>query len=185
MTEAIPDGPALGLLELCSIARGVRTVDAMLKRAPVKLVRAGSVHPGKYLVLVGGGVDEVYEATQAGLAVAAETLVDQLFLPNPHDDLTAVMAESQHLPLAAVGVLEAYAAAATIRGADAALKRAEVRALRIQLADGLGGKGIFVFTGLLHDVEEAMAAGAQAIGSGLLAGREIIANPHPDLVAAL
>ena len=57
----------------------------------------------------------------------------------------------------------------------------EVSAARLGLADGLGGKGYFVFTGRLHDVEASMDAGCEAVGEGLLAGREIIANPHPDV----
>ena len=41
-------------IELSSIARGHRVADAMLKRAPVRLLRADSVSPGKFLVLVDG-----------------------------------------------------------------------------------------------------------------------------------
>jgi len=45
--------PAIALLEFDSIAIGVRAGDAMVKRAPVEITYAGTVHPGKYLVLVG------------------------------------------------------------------------------------------------------------------------------------
>jgi hypothetical protein len=54
--------PALGLLELCSIARGIVCCDAVVKKAQVRLVHAGSTHPGKYTILIRGGVDEVIEA---------------------------------------------------------------------------------------------------------------------------
>ena len=53
--QPTPLEPALGLLELDSIAAGIEAGDAMAKRAPVDVIRAGTVHPGKYLVLVGGG----------------------------------------------------------------------------------------------------------------------------------
>jgi len=46
--------PAVGLLEFSSIARGIEAGDAMVKSAPLEVIRAGTVHPGKYLVLVGG-----------------------------------------------------------------------------------------------------------------------------------
>ncbi len=179
------DGPALGLLELCSIARGVRTVDAMVKKAPVRLVHASSTHPGKYTILIRGGVDEVDEAIGAGRLVAAESLIDEVFLPNPHDDLLAVLAEPRSPVLESVAVLETFGVASTIRGADACLKAASVHAIRLGLARDLGGKGYFIFTGALYDVEAAVDAGLAAIGDGLLAGCEIIANPHPDVVAAL
>jgi guanylate kinase len=58
--------PALALLELDSIAVGIEAGDAMAKRAPIDVIRAGTVHPGKYLVLVGGAVADVEEALAAG-----------------------------------------------------------------------------------------------------------------------
>lgn len=186
MTPSAPDGPALGLIELCSIARGLVVCDAMVKRAPVRLVRAGSTHPGKYIVRVAGGVDEVYEAMQAGRAMARDALIDHVFLPYPHEQLGELLAQGMRTaPLESIGVLEAFSIAATIRAADAALKAAEVDGVRLVLADDVGGKGHFVFTGLLHDAEAALEAGRAAIGDTLLAGCELIANPHADLGAAL
>ena len=96
MTGAdVPDGPALALVELCSIARGVLVCDAMVKKSPVRLVHAGSTHPGKYSVLVGGGVDEVREALDAGRHVAAEALVDTMFLAFPHEELVAALEKAR------------------------------------------------------------------------------------------
>lgn len=179
------DEPALGLLELCSIARGIVCCDAIVKKAPVRLVQAGSTHPGKYTILIRGGVDEVIESMNAGRAVAGDTLIDRVLLPNPHDALLALLDGAAPPALEALGVLESYGVASTIRGADAALKAAQVAPVSIGLARDLGGKGFFVFTGLLHDVEEAMKAGKSAIGPGLLAGAEIVANPHADVAGAL
>ncbi len=177
--------PALGLIELCSIARGVYCCDAVVKRAPVRLVHAGSTHPGKYTILLRGGVDEVVESLAAGKAAAGDALIDLVLLPNPHDDLLASLGGAAAPALEALGVLETYGVASTIRGADAALKAGEVRAVSIGLARDLGGKGFFMFTGALHDVEAAFEAGKAAIGAGLLAGAEIIANPHPDVAVGL
>lgn len=186
MHASAPDGPALGLIELCAIARGLVVCDAMVKQAPVRLVRAASTHPGKYVVQVRGGVDEVDEAMKAGLAEAREALIDRVFLPYPHAQLDALLADGRRdAPLESVGALEAFSIAATIRAADAALKAAGIDGLRLVLADHVGGKGHFIFTGLLHDAEEALKAGRAAIGETLLAGCELIANPHPDLLGAL
>ena len=73
--------PAIGLLELSSIAAGIVAGDAMVKRSPVDTLHAGTVHPGKYLVLVGGAVAAVEEALTAGRVAAAGALLDELFLP--------------------------------------------------------------------------------------------------------
>ena len=89
------------------------------------------------------------------------------------------------LQLSSLGVVESYSVASVIRGADAALKRANIEAISIRLANDLGGKGYFVFTGDLHDVESAMDAAVGAIGAGLLAGQEVIANPHADFIKTL
>ena len=47
---------ALALLEFGSVAVGMLAVDRMLKNSPVALLRCGTVHPGRYLALVGGSV---------------------------------------------------------------------------------------------------------------------------------
>ena len=74
-TAAAPAGPALGLLELSSVARGVVTADAMAKRATVRLVRAHPVSPGKFMVLLAGGEEEVAEAMAA--AVIADAFLER------------------------------------------------------------------------------------------------------------
>ena len=83
--------PAIALLEFDSIAIGVRAGDAMVKRAPVEITYAGTVHPGKYLVLVGGDVACVEEAYAAGLEAGREALVDRLFLPAVHPDVARIL----------------------------------------------------------------------------------------------
>ena len=51
--------PALALLEFDSIAAGIVAADAMVKRAPVDRIIAGSVQPGCWLVVVTGLVAPV------------------------------------------------------------------------------------------------------------------------------
>ncbi len=179
---SLPAGPALGLIELCSVARGLRVVDALVKRSPVRVLEAGAIMPGKFLVRLGGGVDEVFEALVAGKAAAGDALVDSLLLPYPHDQLVTVLTAPRSPERAALGVIEGFSVTGIVRGADATLKAAEVEALRLDRGPALGGKAAFYFTGALHDVEAGMAAGLDALGAGLLAGHEIIANPHADLL---
>ena len=77
--------PALAVLEVASIARGLTAVDAMVKRAVVRVLVADPLTPGKYLILVAGGEAEVEEALDAGRAVAGESELDVLLLPHVHD----------------------------------------------------------------------------------------------------
>ncbi|HXH96755.1 MAG TPA: BMC domain-containing protein, partial [Gaiellaceae bacterium] len=105
--------PAVGLLEFSSIARGIEAGDAMSKRAPLQVVRAGTVHPGKYLVLVGGLTADVEEAIEAGREVAGLALVDVVFLPDVHPDVVASIGGTRRAdPGEALGVIEAQTVAA-------------------------------------------------------------------------
>ena len=58
---------ALALLEFETVAAGILASDLMVKRSPIALLRCGSVHPGRFLVLVGGSVASTEEAYAAGI----------------------------------------------------------------------------------------------------------------------
>ena len=177
---------ALALLEVASLARGVVVADAVAKRAPVQLLECGPVSPGKYLVLFAGGVGEVEESMAAGVAAAADTLIDRLFLPQAHAQLlpairagAAGLGHDRHDDPA--GILEFVSVASGLRAADAACKAAQVQLQLLHLARGIGGKAWFILRGDLESVEAAVLAATQAAGDGLLSGAEIIARPHGEL----
>lgn len=149
--------PALALLEFSSIAAGVLAGDAMVKRATLDVIHAGTVQPGRFLVLVGGSVAEVEEAVKAGRESAPDVLNDHIFLPGVHPDVVRALAGSRS-PKAgdALGVIETSNVPAAIQAADRGVKGAQVSLLEVRLADGLGGKGLVFFTGLVSDVEAAL-----------------------------
>jgi microcompartment protein CcmL/EutN len=175
-------GPALALLELESIARGILVGDVLVKRAPVELVLADPVSPGKYLLLFSGGVAEVEEALKAGIEAAGATLLDKLFLPQPAPRLLAALREEfDQTWRDSFGMVETHSVASTLLAADAALKRAEVWMRRLHLARGIGGKGYFVITGGLDMVQAALEAAAASIEPRLLLATEVIERAHRDL----
>jgi len=63
----------------------------MAKRAPIEVIRAGTVHPGKYLILVGGAVADVEEALEAGREVGGSSVLDVVLIPNVRQDLVAAI----------------------------------------------------------------------------------------------
>ena len=174
--------PALALLELDSIAAGIEAGDAMAKRAPIDVIRAGTVHPGKYLILVGGAVADVEEALDAGREVGASSVLDVVFLPNVHPGLVAaIRGERRAAAGEALGVIETATVAAILEAADTGLKGARVRLLELRLADDLGGKGYLLFDGAVADVEAAVEIGAARItGSPGLAQR-VIPQLHAEM----
>lgn len=186
--HVVATGPALGLLELQSIARGVTVADALVKRAAVQLHLNRPVSPGKHLVLCSGEVAEVEEAMLAGRAQAGSSLCDELLLTLVHDEVLAVLRRKVKLPLSeelSLGIVETLSAASTLRGADAACKAAEVRLHELRLCDGLGGKGFAILVGEQDMVEAALATVESILLPGLLLSVELIARPHPDLLLSL
>lgn len=169
---------ALALLEFGSAAVGILAVDRMLKRSPVALLRCGTVHPGRFLVLVGGTVAATQEAHAEGGRVGAEhdALVDEILLPDPHPLLAAAVGGDRVPPQGeAVAVVEVSTCSGLLRALDAALKTAPVSLVELRLADDLGGRALAVLDGLLPDVQAALqiaAAGAgpcaQVLGATLL-----------------
>jgi microcompartment protein CcmL/EutN len=177
--------PALALLEVSSLARGVVVADAAVKRAAVELLLCEPVTPGKYLVLFAGGVAEADEALRAGAEAAGDALLDRLWLPQADAQLIpAIRNGPNRLPSRGdlpAAMLELVTVAAALRAADAACKAAEVRLQLLHLARGIGGKGWFILRGDLHALEAAVQAATHAAGEGRVSGAEIIASPHEDL----
>ncbi len=173
--------PALGLIELDSIAAGIAAGDAMAKRAPIDLIHAGTVHPGRYLVLVAGGVADVEEAVEAGREEGAGCVLDVVLLPHVHPDVVAaVRGERLTGSGEALGIIETPTVASIIDAADAGVKEARVRLLELRLADGLGGKGYLLFDGAVSDVEAAVEAGV-ARAHGARATHRVIARLHGEM----
>ena len=151
--------PAIGLLELSSIAVGIGAGDAMVKRSPVEVIFAGTVHPGKYLVMVGGAVAHVEEALPAGREAAGGELVDEIFLPDVDQRVVeAVRGRCRGSGGCALGAVETRTVAALLGAADRGLKGAAVELRELRLADDLGGKAYCLFDGELADVEAAVEA---------------------------
>ncbi|OGQ95038.1 MAG: hypothetical protein A2284_18740 [Deltaproteobacteria bacterium RIFOXYA12_FULL_61_11] len=174
--------PAIGVVELNSIARGTVVVDAMVKKAPVEIVRSHPVCPGKFIIIVAGGVDEVNEAMEAGRYWAGYTQVDAVIVEHVHPlVLPAIVASSEIPEIRSVGIVETYSSPAVVTAADAACKAADILLIEIRLAMGIGGKAYFTFTGLLHEVHAAMEAAIARIQSGLLIRTEIIPSPHEQV----
>ena len=174
---------SIGAVETSSIAQGVVTGDAMVKMAEVTLLQATTLSPGKYWVLIGGEVATVRAAMKRGLEIAAETLIDSLFIPQLHEQVvpalagTAVGGDDD-----ALGIIETLSAASAIEAADAAAKAANVRLRDLRLANGIGGKGVVYLSGDVSNVQAAVEAGrALALRKGLLARSVVIPRLHAQL----
>lgn len=173
----------IGVLELTSIAVGVAVLDSMVKAAPVEILEAGSVCPGKYVAVITGSVAAVEMSLARGKETGQGCLIDELFISNlNHQVIPAIRAAQEPPRWDALGILESFSAVASIEAGDAAAKEAEVWIAEIRLATGLGGKSTLKMIGSIQAVEAAMSAAAARIkAKGLLCREVIIPNPHPDI----
>ena len=173
--------PAIAFLELDSIAIGTRVADAMVKRAPIRQLWAGTVQPGKYVVLVGGSVAAVEEAHLEGIREGGDALLDEIMLPDLHEQVyESLEGKRRGNDGDALGILEMSSLPATLLAADQAVKAAKVSIVEIRLGDGLGGKGITHLTGKVEDVQAAIAAGVAAV-DGLSAEVRSVVIPRQHL----
>jgi microcompartment protein CcmL/EutN len=184
-----PAPVALALIEFDSIATGMLAGDAMAKKAPIDRLLAGTVQPGKYLVLISGGVADVEESFRAGRAAGGNNVIDVVFLPQVHPSVVDTIGHDV-LPGrtrepsdrgAALGIIETHTVAAAIHAADAGVKGADVALLELRMADGLHGKGLVLYTGAVHDVEAAVEIGAGVLDRSLLINQIVIPQLHEEM----
>ena len=156
--------PAIALIEFNSISTGINAGDAMIKKAPIAVIKAGTVSRGKYLVLIGGSVASVEESFKEGLNIGSEVVIDKVFLPDVHPHVVdSILGTKRQISYEALGVIETASVAATIEASDAAIKGAKVNIIEIRLADALGGKGFVIVNGKVEDVEAAVGIGINKI----------------------
>lgn len=173
--------PALALIEVSSIAKGMVVTDRCVKKADVKLLASNPVSPGRYITLFWGGVAEVEEAFLEGVSIAAETLVDKLFLPGTHNALLDTLLRiASPPPTDSLAIIETHTVASALWSADAACKAGEVHLLELRLGSGLAGKGYYVLSGSLDQVEAAVDGAIAVLPASLLVAREIIPAPASD-----
>ncbi len=177
--------PAIAIVEFDSIAVGIFAGDAMVKSSPVGAIYAGTVHPGRYLVLVAGDTASVEVALETGSEAGADAVIDSIFLPAIHNDVVAAIvssAEVADFDGDAAGIVETATVASVVEAADAGVKAAAVSLPAVRLADGLGGKGYAIFAGSVADVEEAVEAAVErSTPTGHLIRHVVIAQIHEEM----
>lgn len=173
----------LGILELDSVAEGYRVLDTLVKTAPVSVLLAEVLNPGKFLIMITGDVASVEESMKRGIKAAAETLLDYLFITNLHSDVVPALKERQRVEESdALGVIEAFSIVGSVEAADAAAKEADVRILEVRIGDEMGGKSTATIHGPIGEVEAALDVARELLEEKeLLVRTVVIARPHDDL----
>ncbi len=176
------DITALGALEFSSIAMGILALDEMVKVAPIKIIEARTMCPGKYLIVFSGDVASVEYSFNKGFETGKDLIVDSLFLPMIHAGAMMaigkiVLSESWD----AIGIIETLTVVSAIEAADKAAKAGGVKIIEVRLAIGFGGKSYVKLLGSLDAVQAAMDAGTEkARSKNHLCMATLIPQPHSE-----
>lgn len=179
-----PELESVGMIEFNSVAAGIQAADNMLKAASVDPLMVKTICPGKFVVVVHGGVASVQASVNAGLKSLDGSVVDHFVIPNIDPSVIKAMSCGvEHVRGGAVGVIETFSAASCIVSADTAVKAANIDLLEVRIAMGIGGKAFCTMAGDVGPVEVAVKAGAAvAEKNGLLVRRVIIPGISPQIL---
>ena len=171
----------LGVVESKSIAAGAELADGMVKAARVDLVRASTICSGRYLIFVTGDREAVGTAVgfarDSGRGLMGSFVISNVSL----QVLDALKRGGSAEPGDALGIVECRTVAAGVNAADAAVKRSQVRLLRLVTGQGITGKSYFVLGGDVASVREAVDAATSALGDKLV---ETVVLPRPEASVA-
>jgi len=163
--------------------------DQALKKAPIQLVICRPCEPGKFLLAFTGDVASVEAAHSHVLGFGEELCIDHVLLYQAHENLWDALDENLGLPgieesgTQSMLSVECFTVAATLRALDRGLKTAPCRVLRLHLADDYGGKGFFMLSGALEDLQ-AVEEESRAAAAPRLVSSRLIAHPDAELPSA-
>ncbi|MDR1209836.1 MAG: BMC domain-containing protein [Clostridiales bacterium] len=180
-------GEAIGMVEFRTVSSGIAAADAMVKAAPVRMLEAQVVCPGKYVAVIAGSISAVQAAVSAARALAPDRLISDFVLGNPHPYvIPAVYGAGKVGEVRALGVVETYDAATVIVAADEAAKAASVELIEIRIARGMCGKSFLLLTGELAAVETSCEKARLAAGAvGMYLDSAVIARPDEKIIEAI
>jgi len=173
----------IGALEFNSIAVGTHAMDEIVKAAPVRLIEAEVVNPGKFFVLFTGDVASVDASLTRGKEIGGGYLIDELFIPRLHQQIIpAINSSVKYDRWDAAGIVECFSLIASIEAGDIAAKTSDVLITEIRLTSDMGGKSFVKMMGDVHEVEVAVASAVEYVTKkGLLCTRVIIPKPHLEI----
>jgi microcompartment protein CcmL/EutN len=153
-------GPALAMLQIADIPKGLRALDALVKEAPVEVLATGTVQCGHYLIAFAGSVEAVVRSFARAKEIAGTATIDSVLLPDAEPRIVPafrdgiVRAPSEDGD--ALGIVQSSACPVLLAALDAALKGARVDLVELRVAEGLGGKALATLWGELPDVQAAI-----------------------------
>ena len=179
--------PSIALIEFSSIATGLLASNEMLKKAPISVIKSGTVHNGKFIVLIGGSVASVQESFGTGLELGEVSIIDSVILSDVHEQLhNGILGKRQNCNEESLGIMESSSVSTMIKATDSGVKGANVKIIEIRLADDIGGKSFTIYNGSIEEVQAAIEIAKKSVTSPDHWINEIlIPNIHPDMITQI
>lgn len=157
--------PALAAIEFDSVPSGIFAADAVLKKSPISLLRAGTIGSGRYLLVFAGSTASVEEAAQEAMYHGGNDVADSTFLPDIAPALyDGLLGERRTMGEGPILILETPTVSACLEATERALKGVPVELLELRAGDPrMAGKGLAILQGDLYDIEEAESLATAAL----------------------
>lgn len=177
----------IGFLEYISVGKGIEAADLISKNTAIEILLSAPNCPGRYQILFTGDVDAVKQAVELAESIADFSFLDSLVIPRVEDSVIAAFYSPGALEIkGGIAIFETMTMTATIEGADAMVKSAEVDIIELRLGKGLAGKSYVTVTGTLQDLKSAMNAALETVKDrGVLISSVIIPSLNPELIKHL
>jgi len=178
---------AIGMVEYKTVSSGITAVDAMVKAAAIKIIKAQTVCPGKYIAIIKGDISAVNASIETAKTDHGTNLINSFVLGNPHESIfPAIYGATDVEKVSALGILETYDSVSIIVAADVAAKSAIVELIEIRVAVGMCGKSYVLLTGEVAAVETAINKAVLAVAEdGMYLDSSIIAHPDVEVCRAI
>lgn len=137
---------AIGVIEIKTISKGYLVSDGILDLVSVEIVMAQPICPGKFVLIIAGGVAEVENAVAFANREYGEAVVDSTVLGRIEEEVyLSLMGAAETAQRGAVGIIETFSIAAIIQAADTAVKTSGVEIMEIRIGARYGRKMLCTF----------------------------------------
>jgi len=172
----------LGIIEFSSISKGIECADKMIKSAVVEVLILRHICPGKFLVIFAGDTENIKEALKDA-EKDMNKIVETGIILNAHKDLIYSLSKRAKIDdIESIGIFETSTVTSALLSLDNALKKSDVKLVKLILGNGIGGKSYYVISGNISSVEEAVKASYNSINPKKLIYKTIIAHPDKDII---
>ncbi len=177
-------GKAVGLLELGQIAPGYLIANEVSKHTSVRILQAGTICPGGFLMVILGDTADVQVAMEMVEKLNMQGVLSHGMLANIDHRVLEAMVEFKEIPRdTAIGIVETIGVAPAVLAADGAVKSGAVELVELRLTGGMAGKALIILAGSVDAVKSALDYVQGSLNPSDIVSAVLLASPHPRLLA--